>query len=325
MKKNLKMTTLLGWLLIASPASAQDFDKPADVKAITNIEMQLATQTRMAPLIGYYAPDAVVFDMFTPGLYEGRAQIYAAFQKQLVPVKAMTHQMQEMNIASDGAFACSAMQMHFDTVLKSGQNYHLSVRQLDAFKKIHGKWQIIQEQISVPVDPKTGMPVMDGPLPARGQMAWSDDPVPASAENAVQAKADILNWMVQGSAVTSIGAMMPYYGPGDDVLVYNEFYPGELRGLGEIERNYAPVMGSFSAITDKMPVFFVDSDGAFGVQIDRQDMRLTLKDGSKKVISLRQSDCMRRVSGRWYSFFEMLSFPVDPATGKAVMANPAAF
>jgi hypothetical protein len=75
----------------------------------------------------------------------------------------------------------------------------------------------------------------------------------------------------------------------------------------------------------KMPVFSDDSDGSFGVQIDTQDMELMMKDGSKKYISLRQSDCMRRVHGKWYSFFEMISYPVDAKTGKSIMANPGAF
>ncbi len=48
-------------------------------------------------------------------------------------------------------------------------------------------------------------------------------------------------------------------------------------------------------------------------------------DGSTKYISLRQNDCMRRVGGKWTSFFEMISFPVDQQSGKAILANPTAF
>ena len=114
-------------------------------------------------------------------------------------------------------------------------------------------------------------------------------------------------------------------GPGDDVLVYDSFAPGELHGLKEIHDAYAPLMGSFTGVKVKMPIFVDDSDGSFGIQIDAQDIQLAMKDGSTKNISLRQSDCLRRVDGKWYSFFEMISFPMDAKTGKSVMANPAAF
>jgi hypothetical protein len=128
-----------------------------------------------------------------------------------------------------------------------------------------------------------------------------------------------------GALSTSIDQMMAYYGPDDDTLVYDTFAPGEMRGLKEIHDYYAPLLGSYNGIKVKMPVFVADSDGSFGVQIDTQDMKLAMKDGSTRYISLRQSDCVRRVNGKWYSFFEMVSYPVDPKTGKSTMENPAAF
>jgi ketosteroid isomerase-like protein len=68
----------------------------------------------------------------------------------------------------------------------------------------------------------------------------------------------------------------------------------------------------------------IDSDGAFGVQISQQHLKINMKDGSSQLMSFRQSDCLRRVGNKWYSFFEMGSFPVDAKSGKAMMANPAA-
>jgi hypothetical protein len=128
-----------------------------------------------------------------------------------------------------------------------------------------------------------------------------------------------------GALSTSIDELVSYYGPGDDVLVFDSFAPGEIRGLHELHDYYAPLMASFSGIKVKMPLFVVDSDGKFGIQIDTQDMQLKMKDGSTKYISLRQNDCMRLVGGKWKSFFAMISFPIDPATGKAITGNPAAF
>jgi len=117
---------------------------------------------------------------------------------------------------------------------------------------------------------------------------------------------------------------MTYYGPSDDVIVYDVQYPpGEFRGLKEVRDGFAPVM-NFTDPKVKILDLVIDSDGVFGVQIDVQDVTITQKDGSKRNFMLRQSDCMRRVEGKWYSMLEAISMPIDPKTGKAV-TDPASF
>ena len=306
-------------------AAAAPFNAPADTRAIMGIETALATQTHMKDLIGYYAPDALVIDIMAPGIYRGRKQIEAAFDAQFVPVASMHTDILDSNIASDGMFACAALRLKFTMAMKNGSSLVVSTRQLDAFKKIDGAWQIVQEQISVPADAKTGLAVMNGALPVRGPIAWAKDPIPGPATSPAKAKADIRTWMDVGALSIGIDELVSYYGPGNDLLVFDSFAPGEIRGLHELHDYYAPLMGSFSGIKVKMPLFVADSDGKFGIQIDTQDMQLKMKDGSTKYVSLRQNDCMRRVGGAWKSFFEMISFPIDPATGKAITGNPAAF
>ena len=263
----------MGCVLMPAANAASAFNQPADVKTITAIEEELATQTSMKALIKYYAPNALVVDIFAPGFYKGKDQIYKAFEQQLAALQSMTHQMQDINIASDGRFACAAMQLRFDYTTKDGKSSTVSVRQLDAFKKMNGNWRIIQQHISVPADPKTGMAVMNGPLPVRGPIKWTDNPIPGPAQPPAQAKVAIRKWMDVGSLAIGIDQLMEYYGPGDDVLLYDVFYPGELRGLQEIRTYYNALMGSYGSIQVKMPEFVVDSDGSFGVQIDTQDLK----------------------------------------------------
>ncbi len=301
------------------------FNAPADVAAIKKIEDVLATETDMDRLIHYYAPDAMVMDIFAPGIFKGRAQIHAGFAPQLAAIRSMKGRMAEINVATNGNFACAAMQIQFDTVMKDGTALKMSIRQLDAYKKMGGEWQIIQQHVSLPVDAKTGMAVVNGPVTSRGPISWARNAMPGPATTPAQAKLDIRHWMDVGGASTSLDQLMQYYGPGDDVLVYDSFYPGELRGIKEVRDYYAAIMGSIGSSELKMPEFTVDSDGAFAVQADTQDLKLTLKDGSTKYISLRQSDCMRRVGTRWYSFFEMISFPIDAKSNKAIMERPGAF
>lgn len=304
--------------------AATPFNDPTDVQAINAIEHALATQTSMKGLIGYYAPDALVEDIMAPGLYQGRAQIRDAFDRQFVPVKSMKADIQDINIASDGTFACAALRVNVDMAMKNGTALDVSTRQLDAFKRIGGRWQIVQEQISVPMDPKTGMAVMDGRLPARGAIDWSEAMFPGPATTPARARAEIRRWVVDGSPIVDIDRMVTLYGPGNEALLYDLTTPGEYRGRGEIHDAYAPMMGTLASAAMHLGRFVADSDGQFGIQIDTQDLRITAKDGTSKIVSFRQSDCMHRVGGTWRTFFEMLSFPVDPRTGRSVARDPAA-
>ena len=308
--------------ILASCTNAEKpitFNAPADLAAIKLIETTMATETNMDKLIGYYADDATVLDIYAPGIYKGHDQIYAGFAPQMAAIQSMTHRMAEMNVATNGNFACAASQIEFDAVLKDGKKMSLSVRQLDAFKKIGNEWKIMQQHISLPIDPKSGAAIMDGPVNARGEMARSKDPLPGPASTPEEAKAAIRTWMDVGGASTSLDMLMGYYGPGDDILVYDSF-ASNLRGMKEVRAHYAAIMNSYTDIKLEMPNFVVDSDGVFGVQLDTQRITLKMKDGSNQKLALRQSDCMRKSGDKWYSFLEHLSFAVDPKTGKGVMS-----
>jgi ketosteroid isomerase-like protein len=297
----------------------QTFNAPTDVAAIKAIETTFASETNMDKLIGYYADDATVLDIYAPGIYKGRDEIYAGFAPQMASIDSMTHKMAEMNVATNGNFACAASQIEFDAVLKDGKKISLSVRQLDAFKKIGNEWKIVQQHISLPIDAKTGAAILDGPVNARSEIVWSKDPLPGPASTPEEAKAAIRTWMDVGGASTSLDMLMGYYGPTDDLLVYDSF-ASNLRGMKEVRGHYAAIMNSYTDITLEMPNFIVDSDGVFGVQLDTQRITLKMKDGSTQKLALRQSDCMRKSGDKWYSFLEHLSFAVDPKTGKGVMA-----
>jgi ketosteroid isomerase-like protein len=291
---------------------------PADVGAITGIEQKLSTLNTMKDLIQYYAPDAVVFDMYAPGIYRGSKQIYDGFEQQFAQGQSFTGTIRDINILSDGKFGCAATQQHFDFVMKNGTKGAITLRQLDAFKKIGGKWLIVQQHISFPMDPKTGLGLLDSPMPVRGPLkydpqAFASPPVPVP-----QAKKEIREWLDTGAQSRDLDELMTYYGPTDDVIVYDMLYPpGEFRGMKEIRDGFAPVM-DFTNQHSNILDFVVDSDGVFAVQIDTQEITIAKKDGTKSTFYLRQNDCMRQVKGKWYSVFEAISEPVDPKTGKSV-------
>ena len=310
-------------LIGAAPAATPVFNAPADVAAIKAVEDFLATELDMDKVITAYADDAMVLDIYAPGVFKGRKQIYDGFGPQLAKIKSLDSSTPEMTIATDGNFGCAAMQIAFKTTLKDGTRFTMNLRQLDAMKKIDGKWKVIQQHISLPLDPKTLNAVLDAPIQPRS-VAWTATPLAPPSVTRDQGNAEIRRFMDVGGASQGLDMLMGYYGPTDDILLYDALHPRALIGKQEVRDYYAAIMGSYKGIKLSMPEFAVDNDGSFGVQIDAQDLTLSMNDGSTRNISLRQSDCMRRVNGKWYSFLEMISYPVDMKTNKGIMEGPGA-
>jgi ketosteroid isomerase-like protein len=309
----------LGPVAAAFGAPGGGFNHPADVKAISDIERKLATLATMKDLIQHYAPDAIVYDAYAPGVYKGTKQIYTGFETQFEQSAGFTGQIKDMNILAHGNFACAALQLRFDYKMKDGSAGTLTMRQLDAYKKIGGRWLIIQQHISFPFDPTTGMGLQNAPMPVRGPLKWAANSFASPAVTPAQASREIHQWLEVGGISPNLDALMKYYGPTDDVLVYNHTNSpaGEFRGLQEIRAGFAAVM-NFTNPKIEIVDFAVESDGVFAVQIDTQNLTITPQGGSEIKFRLRQSDCMRRVNGQWYSVFEALSVPVDAKTGKAL-------
>jgi ketosteroid isomerase-like protein len=313
------------WLApLPAIAAGGHFNSPQDVQALTRIEHELATLTSMKELIKYYAPDAIVLDAFAPGRFRGTREIYDGFEKQFQGVQSMQGEIPDLNVMTDGQLGCAALQLHFAITRADGTKMSIALRELDAFRKTGGRWQIVQQHISFPTDHKTGMGILDAPMTARGPIAWSARPLPGPATGAEQAKREIREWLQVGALSPDLNALMKYYGPGDDVLVYDVgFPPGEFRGLKEVRDGFEPVM-HMSDPKMKLLDFTVDSDGSFGVQIDEQELTVTPTGAAPTTFVLRQSDCMRRADGKWYAVLEELSMPVDASNGKAVTQVAAA-
>ncbi len=304
---------------------AASFGKPADISEITAIENEMATETNIDKVIPHYASDAVLIDMAAPGWYEGQAQIRAAIAPQLAGLQSIKFRMEEISVASDGQLACAAMQIHFDTTRQDGSPMPLSIRQIDAFRKTDGQWRIIQQHFSVPVDEHSSVPDFNGDIHSRGPLAWTKTSAPGPRVPIAQAKQEISTWLTASETPKNIDEMRGFYGPGDDFIIFDWWSPREVRGNTELHNYYGPQFNGVRDMQIKIPVVHVDSDGSFGVEVSQQQLRMNMQDGTSRVIAFRQSDCVRRVGDRWYSFFEMGSFPIDMKTGKAIMTSAAAF
>lgn len=307
-----------GIAFAALPAqAAPPLNAPADVAAIKAFEQTNAQQLDPAALAETYAPDAVVLDYMTGGVYQGRPAIKAAFSALLAPLKSVSATIREQNIVTDGDFACDMLTTDFRFEDKTGKTGAMSLRQMDALQKVDGKWRVVQQQTGAPNDPKTGMAVTSD-LQVRGDMAWPADMTLGEPMSSAQARREIETWANVSMRVVGIDAIMPFYGPKEgEVAMYAPTIPGNLRGRSEMRAYYTASMNSFDSVTTVTPVLKVDTDGVLGAQIDVQEITLHLRDGKTQPLYWRQSDCVRRVGDKWYGILDMASFPVDLKTGKS--------
>jgi ketosteroid isomerase-like protein len=300
-------------------AFAESFNRPQDVREITDLEMYLAGLTDVDKVIEVFSSDATIADLSAPGWYEGRDSIYSALKPQFDSLQTLRFDIKDINVVTDGQFACAALQIQLKGTLKGGSPLSTTFRELDAFKKVGGHWRWIQQHVSYPVDPKSGRSVTDGPLPVRGKLREASLMTPAVPFPPAQAKVELRSWFEGAAGVTDLNTLTSYFGPGDDVIIYNESIPGELRGLEELRGYYGPVLSGIRGTRANVSNFAADSDGVLGAVIGREDLTIDAKGGATQSLSIRQSDCLRRVDGKWHAFFEMVSFPMDLKTGKAIM------
>jgi ketosteroid isomerase-like protein len=307
-----------GAAFLAIPAAAAAaINAPEDIAAVAAFEQKNAEALNGAIVAQTYAPDAIVLDYMTGGVYQGRAAIQNAVTEQLAPLTAISAKILEQSTVTDGDFACTMFTASFEFVKRDGTKGAVTLRQMDALKKIDGKWQVVQEQVAAPQDTKTGMAVMHD-VQVRGDMVWPTSIASGEAVPREQALKEIEEWTNVSLRVVGIDAILPYYGPGEsEVAMYAPTAPGNVRGKAEMRAYYAPSMNAFSSLETKTPVLKIDSNGRLGAQLDIQDITLHLKNGKTQALYWRQSDCVHRVGGKWYGVLNMASFPVDLKTGKS--------
>ena len=66
--------------------------------------------------------------------------------------------MSDLDVVADRNLAYSHSIQHVAGTDKQGKKLDLTVRVTDVYKKAHGRWQIIHEHVSVPVDLDTAKP-----------------------------------------------------------------------------------------------------------------------------------------------------------------------
>jgi ketosteroid isomerase-like protein len=102
-----------------------------------------------------------VFDLTPPRQHVGwddyRNDVRAFFSKFKPPLEFSIHDL-EITVSGDVAYAHSAPEVRGHLI--NGESVHYIVRLTDVLRRIGGKWLIVQEHISLPIEMPSGKAVL---------------------------------------------------------------------------------------------------------------------------------------------------------------------
>jgi uncharacterized protein (TIGR02246 family) len=160
---------LIGTALVAGclsaglPARAQTKDE----QAIRALEDQFAAAFNAKDLdaiMRAYVPgdELFVFDVGVPRQHVGWEDYKKDWHDFLAmipgPIKVT---VSDVSVMSDGKIAYGHNIQHLTGTLADGTALEMAVRVTDVYRKIDGKWLIVQEHVSVPIDFTGPKPVPD--------------------------------------------------------------------------------------------------------------------------------------------------------------------
>ena len=135
----------------------------ADKTQIQALEDQLAAAIAakdVDKVMQFYAPgdNLFVFDVIPPRQYVGAAAYRKDFEGFFASAASgpTTNQISDLDITANGKIAFAHYTSHMVSTDKSGAKVDMVIRTTDCLKKIKGKWLIVHEHNSVPVDLATG-------------------------------------------------------------------------------------------------------------------------------------------------------------------------
>jgi uncharacterized protein (TIGR02246 family) len=149
---------ILAITAFAVPARA---DAAADIKALEDRFVAAFRAKDADAIMKVYAPGPmlVVFDVVPPRQYVGAAAYRKDWETFFDSFDGPINvELTDLDVAADRNLAYSHSIQHVAGTDKHGKKLDLTVRVTDVYKKAHGRWQIIHEHVSVPVDLDTGKP-----------------------------------------------------------------------------------------------------------------------------------------------------------------------
>jgi uncharacterized protein (TIGR02246 family) len=151
---------LLGIAPGASHLSAQansEVDDKAAIKALYDEYNNAFNKKDVNAIMAVYAPDVFVFDAIPPREYPTWDAYKKDWQDLFTTFPGpVTNSISELNITVVGSVAYTHSIDDTTFTGSDGTKTRFVVRFTDVLRKSNGKWRIVQEHVSFPVDPTTG-------------------------------------------------------------------------------------------------------------------------------------------------------------------------
>ena len=115
-----------------------------------------------------------------------------------------------------------------------------------------------------------------------------------------------------------VDAIMKGYARGAELFVFDVTPPRQYVGFDNYKKDWQDFFSAFPGAVDKFEVqdLSIVTDGKLAYSHSIQPAILTAKDGSKFSLTVRVTDCYRKVNGQWLITQEHVSIPVDLEGGK---------
>jgi ketosteroid isomerase-like protein len=145
----------LGLCLGAGPVQAGDKAGEAGIRALEHHFAEAVMAKDVDAIMKLYAPgdELLVFDVIPPRQYAGAkayrddwVQFFAGYKG---PVKV---EISDLVVEASGSLGWSHSIQHAIGTDTGGQPSDLTVRVTDVYHKVGGRWRIVHEHVSIPVD-----------------------------------------------------------------------------------------------------------------------------------------------------------------------------
>jgi uncharacterized protein (TIGR02246 family) len=136
-------------------------DARADIKALEDRFVAAFKAKDVDGIMMMYAPGQtlVVFDVVPPRQYVGAAAYRKDWQTFLDSFNGpITVELSDLEVGADRNLAYSHSIQHVTGTDKQGKKLDLTARVTDVYQKIRGRWFVVHEHVSVPVDLNTDKP-----------------------------------------------------------------------------------------------------------------------------------------------------------------------
>ena len=113
-------------------------------------------------MLALCAPNVVVFDLLPPLAHEGTDAVEGAWVAPLQSLEGQAeYEIEHLDVAVGGDVAFGHALTPFGGTTKEGGRTHAWLRSTLGFRRLDGRWKLVHQHVSAPIDMETGRALLD--------------------------------------------------------------------------------------------------------------------------------------------------------------------